>query len=108
MKKSSQMLLVERAKMAGASAARNTSARTRERRGRPEAGFGTEGVISGASRAQARKLDVPKAEPGHLQEQPAVAEAGDVGLAVGAVFVAHRQVADAEIKQGRAKKQVEV
>src|SRR5262249_29171404 len=54
------------------------------------------------------QLQLAGREPAHLQEQPAVAEARDVGLAVRALMVAHRQVRDVQVEPSRAEQQVEV
>lgn len=44
-----------------------------------------------------------EAEPCHAEKEPAVAEAGDVSFAVGAVFITHWDVADTEVQEGGAK-----
>ena len=49
-----------------------------------------------------------KAEQGHLEQEPAVLEAADLGVAVGAGAVAHRQIDDLQVQPGSAEQQVEV
>src|SRR4051812_40728356 len=47
-------------------------------------------------------------EPHHLQQQPAVAESGDLGLAEGARLVVDRRLDDFQVLLGRAEDQVEI
>ena len=54
------------------------------------------------------KAEFAEAEPGHFQEDEAVAEARNVGFSVGAVPVADRDVADFQVEEGRAEEQVEI
>src|SRR4051794_9829112 len=54
------------------------------------------------------ELDPPRGEHAHLQQEPAMAPALDVGLAVGPFPIADRQFDDLETELGRPEQQVEV
>src|SRR5688572_14859571 len=64
-----------------------------------------------ATKSAASSICAPKfAErvPGHRRQLRPVLEAADLGLAVGARAVAHRQLDDLQVLFGRAENQVEV
>src|SRR6266852_1545423 len=54
------------------------------------------------------ELDSTSGEYHHLQQQPPVLPATDIGLAVSSIPVSDRQIQDLEIQLCRAKKQIEV
>lgn len=54
------------------------------------------------------ETEFAETEPGHFEKDEAVAKTGNVGFAVGAVAVAYRDVADFQVEQGGAEKQIEI
>src|SRR3954469_24109656 len=54
------------------------------------------------------ELDPPGGEGAHLEQEPAVAPALDVGLAVGALAVADRHLDELQVELGRPEQEVEI
>src|SRR6187402_2110962 len=54
------------------------------------------------------RLEFPIGKPHHLQQQPAVAEARDLGLAESAGLVVDRRLDDFQILFGRTEDQIEI
>ena len=66
------------------------------------------GVSSQRAQRPSHELEAARGDPDHAQQQPAVAPALDVRLAVRALAVADRHVHDAQVQLRRAEEQVEV
>src|SRR5258706_4190447 len=60
------------------------------------------------SRESSEEPELAGRERAHLQEQPAVPEARDIGLSVFPLVVPDRQVDDAQVEPRRPEEQVEV
>src|SRR5665213_1806536 len=64
----------------------------------------------GAIRVEAEHLDLqlPEREHRHVNQQPAVAEAGDLRVSVRAGVVAHGEVDDLQVQARRSEQEIEV
>src|SRR5262245_53135070 len=54
------------------------------------------------------EFDLKERLPAHLEEEPAVAEAADVGFAVGSGAVAHGDFGDLQVVAGGAEDQIKI